>query len=243
MKKAENTKLNKYRESPGIIKAVVLWALSAAFLAVMGCSTAAGLKTEQRPGVQLVFERVAVAPFQQSTPEQADINAADCSRCFVLPRTDAHADLPESIVERIFLDKLGTRYQLDVIPPERTAGMYERQLIGAGRLTPLELLKKVGRDMDVEAIIFGYVYRYRELRGMPYAAARPASVAFEIFVYRVSDGVLVWRQSFDRTQASLMEDVLQAPAFIRGGARWLTARELSERGMDDILQGFPARLK
>lgn len=50
-------------------------------------------------------------------------------------------------------------------------------------------------------------------KGMPsYSVEKPASVAFEIHLFRVSDGALVWKGRFDKTD-SLMEDVLQASAF------------------------------
>jgi hypothetical protein len=40
-----------------------------------------------------------------------------------------------------------------------------------------------------------------------------------------------------------MENVLQASAFLKGGGRWVTAKELSEGGMDNIMTNFPALSK
>ena len=56
---------------------------------------------------------------------------------------------------------------------------------------------------------------------------------------RVEDGVLVWRGAFDRTQSSLMEDILQIASFYREKARWVTAKELAEEGVEKILETFP----
>jgi glycerol-3-phosphate dehydrogenase len=36
-----------------------------------------------------------------------------------------------------------------------------------------------------------------------------------------------------------MEDVFQAPSFFKGGGKWLTARQLTEQGMNKIFEKFP----
>jgi hypothetical protein len=118
--------------------------------------------------------------------------------------------------------------------------MYERYIGTFRNITPLALLKQVGDDLQADGVVIGYVYRFRERQGMPYAAAKPASVAFEIFLFRVSDGALIWKGRFEKTQTSLMENVLQASAFLKGGGKWVTVRELSEEGMDDVIKTFPA---
>jgi len=85
----------------------------------------------------------------------------------------------------------------------------------------------------------GHLYRFRERRGEAFAVEQPASVALEIHLLRVEDGVLVWRGAFDRTQSSLMEDILQIASFYREKARWVTANELAEEGVEKILETFP----
>jgi len=102
------------------------------------------------------------------------------------------------------------------------------------------VLRKVGSELGAEGVVSGTVYRFRERKGVAYAVDQPASVAFEIHLLRVSDGALVWKGSFDRTQTSLMEDLLQAPSFYRGGGRWVTAEELAAEGMEQVLKTFPA---
>jgi hypothetical protein len=53
------------------------------------------------------------------------------------------------------------------------------------------------------------------------------------------DGSTIWRGVFDKTQKSLMEDVFQVSSFFKGGGKWLTARQLSKQGMDEIFETFP----
>jgi hypothetical protein len=222
---------------------MILCGLSLIMLGITGCYNGSGSGTTLQQGGKLVFQRLAIAPFQQTTPEQIDINAVDCSRCVFFTRADGPPDRPEAIIEQIFIEKLNAGHKVDVIPPDRVAGIYERYMGTFDKVTPLALLKKVGDDLEVDGIIFGYVYRFRELQGTPYAAAKPASVAFEIYLFRVSDAALVWKGRFDKTQTSLMENVFQASAFLKGGGRWVTVRELSEGGMDNIMNNFPALSK
>jgi hypothetical protein len=83
------------------------------------------------------------------------------------------------------------------------------------------------------------VFRYQEREGTSYSVKKPASVAFEVHLIRGSDGVQVWRGTFDRTQRTLMENILQLSSFFRQKGRWATAKELAEEGMDEILKTFP----
>jgi len=219
------------------------YALCFVALIAAGCAHGSGSGAVHPQIEGLVINRVAVAPFQQSTPEMVDINAVDCSSCGVFSRSDRFPDHPERAIEQGFIDKLNASYRIDIVPPDRVAGIYERYASILGRETPLSVLKKVGADLAVDGIAYGYVYYYRERKGMPYSVEKPASVAFEIHLFRVSDGALVWKGRFDKTQASLMEDVLQASAFIRGGGKWLTARELAEEGIEDVVKTFPAAAK
>jgi len=221
-------------------KIMILCWLSVIVSGITGCYNAGGAGTTLKQDDNLIFQRVAIAPFQQSTPEQMDINAVDCSRCWFFSKMDGPPDRPEAIVEQIFIERLKAGHKVDIIPPERVAGIYERYIGAFDKVTPRSLLKKVGDDLDADGIVFGYIYRFRERQGTPYAAAKPASVAFEIYLFRVSDSALVWKGHFENTQTSLMENVLQASVFLKGGGRWVTVRELSEEGMDNVMKNFPA---
>ena len=227
-----------------LVKEIIPWCvicLIALFAA--GCSHSSASKAALPQSEKLVFHQLAVAPFQQTTPEMADINAVDCSSCGVFNQADRFPDHPEKFIEQNFIARLKANYNINTIPPDRVAGIYERYANILGQERPLAVLKKVGADLEADSIIYGYVYRYRERKGLPYAAEKPASVAFEIHLFRVSDGALVWRGRFDKTQTSLVEDVFQASAFVKGGGKWMTAKELAEEGIESIVKTFPALSK
>jgi hypothetical protein len=103
----------------------------------------------------------------------------------------------------------------------------------------LNILKKVGRELGTDVLAVGYVYRYTEREGYNYSAKHPASVFFEIHLIKTIDGSIIWRGFFDKTQKSLMEDVFQISSFFKGGGKWMTARQLTEQGMNKIFQTFP----
>jgi hypothetical protein len=227
-------------EMPDRHRIIYLCGLCIIAFAIVGCYRRDVSGATMHQGARPVFQRVAVAPFQETTPEQTDINAADCARCIIFTRADGPPDRPEAMVEQMFIERMRAAYQVELIPPERVAGMYGRYIEAFHKMTPLSLLNKVGNDLEADGIVFGYVYRFRERQGMPYAASKAASVAFEIHLFRVSDGALIWRGRFDKTQTSLMENVLQASTFLRSGGKWVTVRELSEEGMDNVMETFPA---
>jgi hypothetical protein len=87
----------------------------------------------------------------------------------------------------------------------------------------------------------GTVRRYRERKGTAYGADLPASVAFSLYLLDVASGETVWSASFDKTQQSLSENLLDAAGFFKHGAKWLTAEELTRWGAEDTavkLQNF-----
>ena len=68
---------------------------------------------------------------------------------------------------------------------------------------------------------------------------KPASVAFDLHLLRIRDGVEVWKGKFDETQRPLSENLLKIGSFLRRKASWLTAEELASVGMDEILRKLP----
>ncbi|HLE18774.1 MAG TPA: hypothetical protein VI728_10875 [Syntrophales bacterium] len=95
------------------------------------------------------------------------------------------------------------------------------------------------RRLLVALAVLCFLFRYRERKGYPYSVEKPASVAFDVHLIRVSDGIVAWRGAFDKTQSSLMENILQIASSFKTGGRWLTAKELTEEGVSEMLKTFP----
>jgi len=205
----------------------------------MGCHNRADSGVPVPEG-KIVFDSVAVVPFQQVSPEDAASGAVRCPLCGLIIDATRSPGNPETIVEKVFLDQLDKkRPKFTLIAGERVAGVFRR--ITADSLTAphRQVLRDVGSELGAEGVVAGYVYRFRERKGVSYAVEQPASVAFEIHLLRVSDGALVWRGTFDKAQNSLMADILQFATFFRGKGRWLTAEELTGEGMEQLLNTFP----
>ncbi len=188
----------------------------------------------------LVFDRIAVAPFQQIAPEDQEGGAVRCPLCGITINAVRAPGNPEKILEALFLEELNkNKPKFHLLEGERVAAVFRR--VSADSLTsPLrQVLRDVGSELGADGVVAGYVYRFRERKGVAYSVEQPASVTFEIHLLRVSDGALVWRGTFDKTQSSLMEDLFQISSFYRGKGLWVTAKELMGEGIEHILKTFP----
>lgn len=217
----------------------LLFLLCFIFIIVSGCHYASGVSTTLKDDGKVVFKRLAVVPFQRVSPEGAAFKAVRCPVCGAVFATEYFPQNSEKIVEDIFFERLRDQKHLTLIPSQRFAGMYERIAGGFLKADSIDNLKQVGTELEADGIVLGNVYRYRERKGYPYSAEKPASVAFEIHLIRVSDGAVVWRGVFDKTQKSLMEDIFQISSFVKEGGKWVTVKELTEEGMEEVLKKFP----
>ena len=187
-----------------------------------------------------VFNRIAVAPFQQIAPDDVRGGAVRCPLCGMIFNAADSSGKPEKVIESLFLKKLDQKNRkFNVISGDRVAGIYRRIATESLKAPLRQVIRDVGSELGAEAVVVGYVYRFRERKGAAYSVEQPASVAFEIHLLRVEDGALVWRGHFDKTQSSLMENLLQLTAFYRERGRWVTAEELAEEGMEEVLKTFP----
>jgi hypothetical protein len=231
---------NIHRDSFNILDRFAQFLLLLFILCVVcGCQRASGVSTTLKDDGKVVFKRIAVVPFQAIRQEDADIKTVRCPVCGVVFRTENYAKGSETVVEGIFLDRLKDEKAFVLIPPDRVGGIYEGVTGALFKANLLDVLKRVGTELEADGIILGYVYRFRERKGFSLSVEKPASVAFEIHLIRVGDGAIVWRGIFDKTQTSLMENLLQIASFYKEGGKWVTAKELAAEGMDEVLKDFP----
>ena len=186
---------------------------------------------------QKTSRRVAVIPFQVVQPDEGTSTAL-CPVCGNAMSAGDVAEGGQIALEEIFTDKLRELAGVELLPSERVAGVYRRISIDSLKQGHLQIIRRVGIELRADVVATGFVSRYRERVGYDYSVKRPASIAFEIHLISVSDGQTLWRGVYDRTQKSLMEDIFQASSFFKGGARWLTARQLAKLGVDETFQTF-----
>lgn len=216
-----------------LIKKIVCMTLFFAFVAPCTIWAQEKAATADRPST-----RMAVLPFQAIMSEEG-LSTVRCPICGSVNSAGSIRRGAEKIVEEIFTDKLRDLKNTEMISLEKAAGIYQRESADSLKKPVLQIIRKTGGELRADVMVVGYVYHYRERVGYDYSAERPASVAFEIHMISVKDGITLWRGIFDKTQKSLMEDVFQVSSFFKGGAKWLTARELTKLGIDEIFQTFP----
>jgi hypothetical protein len=201
-------------------------------------SPGAAFAQEKAMAVTKPLIRLAVLPFHAVWPEE-NSTTARCPICGSVNSGGSISKGAEKILEELFTDKLRDLKNTEIIIPEKAAGIYKRVLADSLKKPVLQIIRKTGSELGADVLVVGYLYHYRERVGYDYSAERPASVSFEIHLISVKDGGMLWRGIFDKTQKSLMEDVFQASSFFKGGAKWLTARELTKLGVDEIFATFP----
>jgi hypothetical protein len=134
------------------------------------------------------------------------------------------------------MDALGT---FQILPLERVEDAFSKTNKGQFELRPLRSAIQFGKELNVDFIFIGYLFRFQERIGSRIGAERPASVGFDVHLLRVRDGKRVWDGKFDETQQALSENLLKIGSFVRRKASWLTAEELSSVGIDEMLKRFP----
>lgn len=152
--------------------------------------------------------------------------------------------VPSSVVREMtgmLFERLTSRERRELIPPSQTMGAYSSIAYrNADLALPTgSLLQKVGKALGANLVLVGYIYRWRERQGTDYAVNRPASVAFDLDLVRSSDGTVVWNAKFEKTQKSLMENMLDLRTFLSAGGRWMTAKKLASVGLARMLNEMP----
>jgi hypothetical protein len=109
----------------------------------------------------------------------------------------------------------------------------------AAPLTDVQRAEQIGKILKTSTVLFGTVSTFMERDGTAYAISRPASVGITVQLIHAEDGHLLWEASYNETQKSLFADISAYRLFFRRGSRWLTASELSEDAIDQLMAASP----
>ncbi|MDH5297609.1 MAG: hypothetical protein OEV91_01155 [Desulfobulbaceae bacterium] len=197
-----------------------------------------------------------------ASPEEGDVGIATLA---VMPFANAERALDNTMSVRDMVDckifgfcvwkkeEGGARTITEIYQLHLQKSMAEKILprgevdgvFGATPPLPHETLRtaarRLGRQARASHVLTGTVWRYRERVGGPMTVTAPASVIFTAILVRTGDGAIVWSEHFDKTQASLAENLLDAPLFFMKGMKWLSAEELADFGVEKTLRTFPGR--
>ena len=102
-----------------------------------------------------------------------------------------------------------------------------------------DLWVKVGRALGVDAVLGGFIYRFKDRTGQDYGVDEAASVAFDLHLVRVLDSRIQWSGRVDETQQPLSNNILNIKKFINRGGKWVTSREMARGGLKALLADMP----
>jgi hypothetical protein len=103
------------------------------------------------------------------------------------------------------------------------------------KATPETAAARVARRLKADAALIGLVSVFQERVGGRFGASPPASVGFEVKVV-AADGQVLWVGNYYERQRPLTEDVI---GFVQRFGMFVTAEELAQYGVDEILKEFP----
>jgi hypothetical protein len=104
---------------------------------------------------------------------------------------------------------------------------------------PLESRPPKPAQRPLDAVLTGVITRYDNRQGTALAVDHPASVAYEAFLISARDGEILWRARFDETQQPLLDNLLLAGRFFKGGGVWQTNDTLARLGLERVVRTFP----
>jgi hypothetical protein len=184
--------------------------------------------------------KILIFPFKNMAAmygEEVNCRCPICGKVFMTG--EVVEDAEDLLTEELF-GLLKDRKDIQLIPPSQSQGVVSDLLSEDQKgLSDRDLLIETGRALKADWVLSGYVFRFRERMGGKYSVELPASVAFDIHLIRVADGLLLWNNHFDETQQPLSENLFHLGSFLQRKARWITANEMAASGLKNILKSFP----
>jgi hypothetical protein len=154
---------------------------------------------------------------------------------------DPKSLLPRSaqILTEYLQEALQKRYGDTVVSLAKVRRVYEGLPSGQKGDTPRGGAQELGKALEANLLVVGTVWRYRERVGGPEGMQSPTAVAFAIYLIDVARGKMVWTGKFVESPQSLADNILEVRPFVKRGARWLSADQLAQYGVKEVLKDFP----
>ena len=188
-------------------------------------------RAEQKPGL-------AILPFFIQKGEDP-ARGAVCPLCKGLHQGGSVLPGSQNTMTRLLYEKMEAMGTFNIFPLEKVQGSFSRSDQKQFSEKPIHSSVLFGRELNVDFVFLGYLFRFEERIGSPLGVDKPASVGFDLHLVRVRDSKVVWTGKFDETQRPLSDDLLKIGSFFRRGAKWLTAEELASAGMGEVLRELP----
>jgi len=233
------------------VRRMGLVCLAGVLLAEPGCSGAKVTTKSSNELPRYQIRTLALVPFTSlktpqmhdqrnsyfSTPEGvrgSDISIAVPPDAEVPSRQTATVPgYAEDKVTQLFWRRLQAKEGLRVLPPGDAAKV-ATAAAEATKSTPEMAAANLAKRLNADATLVGQVLVFQERVGSRMGASPAAAVGFEVKVV-AADGQVLWVGNYYERQRPMTEDFM---GFIH---RWafVTADELTEYGVDEVLKEFP----
>ncbi|MBW1702293.1 MAG: hypothetical protein JRJ50_09250 [Deltaproteobacteria bacterium] len=196
---------------------MLLWLLALVSLGLSsGCYYQKAPVPEEKPPVFSV-RKVVVVGFRaaMSHGEKSDVIRDPLSGGIYMA-----APVSRDVVQRmseVLFDNLVASKKYQLVSPGQAMGVHSR-LVDSDQnmgMDTIRILQEVGKTFGCD----------------------------DLHLIRPTDGAILWRTRFDKTQRSLSENLLDAGTFFQSGGRWLTAEKLAILGLKKVLKDMPGGKK
>jgi TolB-like protein len=188
-------------------------------------------RAEQKPSL-------AILPFFVEKKEDPG-RGAICPICKGVYRKGEILPSAPVVLKRLLYPKMEALNIFDILPPEKVEEVLSQRRSVEMEENLLSSSIQLGRDLAVDFLLAGVLFRFEERMGSSLGVEKPASISFDLHLIRMRDGKMVWKSKIDETQQPLSENLFKIGGFLRRRASWLKAEELASVGMDEMLKGFP----
>ncbi len=210
----------------------------AAMIILTGCGLFGSSSRGTAPLPKL--NRIAVLPMDRASAKVSERPTCNLSDS-VIDTRNVPPEPAQALTQQIF-DKYRNDPRFLIVPQGKCMGFLNNFLARNVSQSQVSLIHSFGKQLGVDAVLYGKLYKYRERIGNNYSVQRPASVGFDLNLIRTRDGAVLWRYNFDKTQQALTENLFDFGFYRSEGMRWLTADELARYGMGKALADLDKRL-
>jgi hypothetical protein len=191
---------------------------------------------QKRISFPLKIESIVVVGFKAALSEEERPSLFRCPICGATFMAEpVSGDVAEAMTISLF-NCLETNQKYTLVPPGQAKGVYSTILSQNITIGRKDMLQKIGKSFSSDAVLFGYIYRWKERVGTEYGIESPASVAFDLHLVSTDTGSILWKDSFKKTQLSLSENLLDLSTFIKSRGKWLKAKELAYIGLESMIK-------
>lgn len=137
-------------------------------------------------------------------------------------------------ITQLFWNRLRAREGFTVLAPsESTKASFGNAELA--KATPETAGAAIAKRLNADAAFIGQVLVFQERVGSRLGANPPAAVGFEVKVIS-ADGTVLWVGNYYERQRPMTEDMM---GFLQRWGAFVTAEELAQYGVDELLKEFP----